>query len=78
MPTSASQQPVILVLWGFSSTTHLLGQTFGSAQAEVGVPRSGRDDSRALWGKGWTGFFPALNCKDEEEVGAEGGCRALP
>lgn len=82
MPTSVSQEPVILVLWGFSSAeesspTHLLGQAFGSAQAEIGVPRSGRDDSMTLWGKGWAGFFLALNCKSEEEAGAEGGCRGL-
>lgn len=57
MPTPASQEPVLLVRWGFSSTTHLLGQALGSAQAEVGVPGSGRDDSMALWGKGWPRFF---------------------
>lgn len=78
MPMSASQKPVILVLWGFSITAHLLVLALGSAQAEVGVPRSGRDDSMALLGKGWPDFFPALSCKNVEEVGAEGGCRGLP
>lgn len=76
MPVSASQEPGILVLWGFFSTTHLLGQALGSHRSRCLKVRPGWQ--HGPMGKGWPGFLLALNCKDEEEVGAERGCRDLP
>lgn len=77
MPMSASQEPGILVLWGFFSTTHLLGQALGSPSRSRCL-KVRRGWQHGPMGKGRPGFLLALNCKDEEEVGAERDCRGLP